>query len=125
MPEANPKGEVTLQLDGHDEPFKLSFTFDDFADADELLGRPVLGDLSGGGVRLSTIRTLLYVGARPDKRIPAPEAVRGLISFKNIKRVSDAVMESANAALAEGSDPDEVPDLDPTQAADGALTTST
>lgn len=98
MPEANPKGEVSLEIDGFDEPFTLTFSFDDMADADELLGRSLIGELrdieNNGDIRMDTIRSLLYITARPDSRIPSPKQTRGIITFDTMEQVTAAVLNT-------------------------------
>ena len=126
MPEPNPKGEVTLDLDTLEDPITLQYTFDDFADADELLGRSVMRELAeaeeGGTVRYDTLRALLYIGARPDPQLRSPSDARGLITFTNREQVTQGILSALYAAMP-GEEEAEGEADDPTEAA-GASTTS-
>lgn len=99
MTEANAKGEVSITLEEGQDPYVLSFTFDDIADADDLAQRSIMREFAQGDFRQSTLRILFYVGARPDSRLQTPQQVRGKITMANFGRVSDAVIAAYNAAF--------------------------
>lgn len=105
--EANAKGEVRLALIDAEKPFVLRYDFDDFADADDLIGRNAAAEVAGGDLRFSTLRVLFYVGARPDRRVRSPQQVRGLISFENVGEVTAAVMAAFHAALPDQDEDEE------------------
>lgn len=92
---ANAKGFVSLPIDG--KSIKLRFGFNELADAEELLGRPVSEILNQDRMGLNEIRVLLFVGSQGAFR--SKSAAGSAITMDNIQQVAEAIGEALQAAF--------------------------
>jgi hypothetical protein len=91
------KGEVSLDLDG--KAFTLRFDMNALAEAEALLGRSVIEEISGGHMGFATIRALFYAGASPSRYFNDLRGAGRCLPLARLKDVAGAIGEALQAAM--------------------------
>ena len=106
MNQPDHKGIASIRIGG--KTYRLQYTFDDIADADQIWGRSVLQNLSEDPQNFALLRVLFFVGARgTTPHVRRMSEIKGLISFDNLAEVAEAVSTAIAASMPRKKDDEE------------------
>lgn len=89
----DPRGWVVLELPGG--PVRLRFGFSELADADEYLGRALLGAMAADALNFHLIRVAFYFASRKlNKGIRSVKGAGQLLEGAKLTEVSEAISEA-------------------------------